>query len=62
MPFIAGDDAKQVQEILNKLPRKVNLVYFTQELECQFCRETHQLMEELKELGQGKLELEVTIL
>ncbi|MCK4894422.1 MAG: thioredoxin family protein [Calditrichia bacterium] len=59
MPFIAGDDAKQVQEILTKLPRKVKLIYFTQELECQYCRETHQLMEELKELGQEKLELEV---
>jgi len=59
MPFITGDDAKQVQEILNKLPRKVKIVYFTQELECQFCRETRQLMEELKELGNNKVELEI---
>jgi predicted RNase H-like nuclease (RuvC/YqgF family) len=38
MPFIVGEDAKQVQEILQKLPKPVKLVYFTQELECQFCR------------------------
>ena len=59
MPFITGDDAKQVGEILEKLPRTVKLIYFTQELECQFCRETHQLMNELKELGSGKIDLEV---
>lgn len=59
MPFITGEDAKQVQEILTKLPKKVKLLYFTQELECQFCRETRQLMEELKELGQNKIDLEI---
>lgn len=59
MPFITGEDAKQVQEILTKLPQKVKLLYFTQELECQFCRETRQLMEELKALGQNKIDLEI---
>jgi glutaredoxin-like protein len=58
MPFIVGEDAKQVKEILSKLSNKVKLVYFTQELECQYCRETHQLMQELIELGDGKIELE----
>ena len=58
MPFIVGEDAKQVKEILSKLANKVKLVYFTQELECQYCRETHQLMQELVELGDGKIELE----
>jgi glutaredoxin-like protein len=59
MPFITGEDAKQVSEILGKLPKVVKLVYFTQELECQYCRETHQLMNELKDLGNGKIDLEV---
>lgn len=59
MPFITGDDAKAVREILSKLPRKVKLVYFTQEMECQYCRETHQLLEELRDLSEGKVELEV---
>src|SRR4030042_4075329 len=59
MSFIVGDDAKQVQEILHNLPRPVKLVYFTQELECQYCRETHQLMEELRNLGNGNIQLEI---
>jgi glutaredoxin-like protein len=59
MPFIVGEDAKQVQEILQKLPRPVKLVYFTQELECQYCRETHQLLEELKNLSNGNVKLEI---
>ncbi|GAB4369868.1 MAG: thioredoxin family protein [Calditrichia bacterium] len=59
MAFITGKDATTVQDILSKLPRKVKLVYFTQELECQYCRETRQLLEELKALSNGNLELEV---
>jgi len=59
MPFIVGEDARQVQEILQGLPRPVKLVYFTQELECQYCRETHQLMEELHTLSNGKIQLEI---
>ncbi len=59
MPFIVGDDANKVKEILSKLPRKVKIIYFTQELECQYCRETHQLMQELHELSEGNINLEV---
>ncbi len=59
MPFIVGDDARQVKEILQNLPRPVKLVYFTQELECQYCRETHQLVEELRTLSNGKVQLEI---
>jgi len=54
-----GEDAKTVQGILSNLPRNVKLKYFTQELECQYCRETKQLLSELKELSEGKLELEI---
>ncbi len=59
MPFITGEDAKAVNEILSAMPRKVKLVYFTQEMECQYCRETHQLLEELRDLSDGKVILEV---
>lgn len=59
MAFITGDDAKAVSEILGNLPNKVKLVYFTQELECQYCRETHMLLEELRDLSNGNLLLEV---
>ncbi len=59
MPFITGDDAQKVQEILSKLPRQVTLTYFTQELECQFCRETRQLLEELRDLSQENIKLDI---
>ncbi len=59
MAFIVGDDQKVVKDILTQLPRKVKVVYFTQELECQYCRETRQLLEEVAELSDGKVVLEV---
>lgn len=59
MSFITGEDAKTVKQILSTLPNPVKLVYFTQELECQYCRETGQLMDELKELSEGRVDLEV---
>jgi alkyl hydroperoxide reductase subunit AhpF len=38
---------EQVREALGELPKPVRLVMFTQEFECQFCRETRQLVEEI---------------
>lgn len=59
MAFLTGDNEKAVKEILNNLPEKIQLIYFTQELECQYCRETRQLLEELQALSGGKVELQV---
>ena len=39
MPFIVGEDAKQVKEILSKLANKVKLVYFTQ-ISCIYLSES----------------------
>jgi glutaredoxin-like protein len=58
MPFLQENERKEIKEILLEIKEPVKLVYFTQELECQFCRETRQLLEELKELSE-KLSLEV---
>lgn len=41
---------KQIGDILAKLPGRVNLVYFTQELECGICRETHEFLNEFTSL------------
>lgn len=38
---------EQVREALGDLPNAVKLVMFTQEFECDFCRETRQLVEEV---------------
>jgi len=59
MAFIVDDDQKVVQELLSQLPGKVKIVYFTRELECQYCRETRQLLEEVVNLSNGKIELEI---
>ncbi len=51
MALLSAKDAKKVQEILQALPAPVELHFFTQELECQFCRETGQLLRELAALS-----------
>lgn len=48
----------QVREALGELPNTVRLVVFTQEFECQFCRETRDLIEEVGGLSdQIKVEI-----
>jgi glutaredoxin-like protein len=51
-------ERKLAEEILKELKNPVKLVNFTQELECQFCRETRQLLEEVAGLS-DKVSLEV---
>ena len=51
-------EKKLATEIFKELKNPVKLVNFTQELECQFCRETRQLLEEVAQLS-DKLSLEV---
>lgn len=56
MALLSEKDAKKVQEILQALPAPVEVHFFTQELECQFCRETGELLRELAALS-PKLQL-----
>lgn len=56
MALLSEKDAKKVKDILDNLPAKVQVHFFTQELECQYCRETGQLLEELAALS-PKLEV-----
>jgi glutaredoxin-like protein len=58
MPLINPNVAKQAQERLAALPGEIRLVVFTQEMECQFCRENRQLAEEFAALS-DKVKLEV---
>ncbi|MDZ7373027.1 MAG: thioredoxin family protein [candidate division KSB1 bacterium] len=51
MPLLSERDKKAIRERLAGLKDPVKLVHFTQELECQFCRETRMLLEELTELS-----------
>jgi glutaredoxin-like protein len=51
-------EKRLVSEIFKNLKNPVKLINFTQELECQFCREARQLLKEVSELS-DKVSLEV---
>lgn len=51
-------ERSEIREQLRGMVKPVKLVYFTQELECEFCRETGQLLNETAELS-DKIRLEV---
>lgn len=48
----------EVKKHLSALNKKVKIIYFTQEIECQFCKETRELVTEISELSEN-LNLEV---
>lgn len=58
MPLIQEKDRIAIEEQLKALTGPVKIINFTQEIECQYCRETHQLMQELAALS-DKLSFEV---
>ena len=47
---------QQLKEILEQLGEEVQIIYFTQEIECQTCRDGRQFVEEISELS-DKLKL-----
>ncbi len=56
--YIDDKIKEEIKKQLSVLDKKVKIINFTQELECQFCRETRQLLTELSDIS-DKLELEV---
>jgi glutaredoxin-like protein len=58
MGMISDKDKKAVAERLSKLTGAVKLVMFSQEIECQFCRETRELVEEIAALS-DKISVEI---
>jgi glutaredoxin-like protein len=59
MSFIKEPQQKQLKELFNKLEGNVKLVFFTQEMECTFCSQTRELMQDITSLSDGKIALEV---
>ena len=55
MAFLNEKDSKAVRERLTKLPSPVTLAIFTQEFECEYCRQTRELAEEVAALSEGKI-------
>jgi glutaredoxin-like protein len=58
MSMIGEKDRETVKDRLARLMKPVKAVVFTQEMECQFCSETRELMQELAGLT-DKLKVEV---
>lgn len=59
MALLSDQDAKTLRDHFAKnLDEPVTLVFFTQTIACQFCRETQQVLEELASLS-DKITLEV---
>ena len=58
MGMIGDKDKKTVGDRLSKLSGAVKLVVFTQEMECQFCKETRELAEEVAALS-DKISVEI---
>jgi glutaredoxin-like protein len=58
MGWIQESQKKIIRRKLEAMPDKVSIVYFTQEVECAFCRETHEMLLEVAALS-DKLELQV---
>ncbi len=50
--MIPERDKPKVRERLSRMDKPVTIVYFTQEDECLYCRETHELLEDLAELSE----------
>lgn len=51
MPMLPDEVKEQVKEAFADLTEPVKIINFTQTLECQYCRETRQLLEEIAELS-----------
>jgi len=58
MPLIPEQHKAHVREELASLQNPVRIIVFTQEFECQFCRETRELVQEVAQLS-SKLSVEV---
>ena len=58
MAWLSEHDREHLQQEFQALKRSVKLVMFTQAFECEYCRETRELLEELSALS-DRLELEV---
>lgn len=58
MPFLKEKDLESLRKRFESLVGPVQIINFTQELECRFCRETRQLVEEVSGLS-DKISLQV---
>ncbi|MFC1850540.1 thioredoxin family protein [candidate division CSSED10-310 bacterium] len=53
MKWLKEEDSKNVKETLDALKNAVTIIFFTQEIECSFCRETREVLTEISELSEN---------
>jgi glutaredoxin-like protein len=58
MKLLNADTQKEVQSILQEMKNPVKMILFVKNEDCIYCKETQQLLEEVKELNE-KISLEV---
>lgn len=58
MAFLDEKTTQRIRTEFENLTHPVRLIYFTQELECEYCKDTHELIKEIVALS-DKLKLEV---
>lgn len=58
MPFLKNSDKEHIKKQFENLSGNVKLIVFTQEIECMYCRETRELMNEVASLS-DKINVEV---
>lgn len=58
MPILDDKVIKEVKKALDSMQKPVTLMFFTQPFECAYCKDTHQLLEEMCAVN-DKLSLQV---
>lgn len=58
MAFLDEKTTQRIRTEFENLTHPVRLIYFTQELECEYCKDTHELIKEIVALS-DKLKLDV---
>lgn len=58
MPLLKEEDKQHLINEFSSLTTPVKLLVFSQEMECQYCKETHMIVEEVAELS-DKISVEV---
>ena len=58
MAFLQENDRKQITKMFDDLKGEVKLIFFTQEIECPYCNETEQILNEVADLS-DKIKLDI---
>ncbi len=59
MSLIKKEQQDQLKEIFSKLENDVKLIFFTQEMECQYCTQTRELLNDIADLSNNKISVEI---